>query len=85
MVESGGLKLIAYDRARKVIQSFHKEHEQFGIGWTKGDHYAFLNWLKAIRSRKHGDLAADILEGHLSSALLSHGHDFPPAWAGGFR
>ena len=73
LVESGGLKLIAYDHARKVIQSFHKEHEEFGIGWTKGDHYAFLNWLKAIRSRKHDDLAADILEGHLSSALCHTG------------
>ena len=73
LVESGGLKLIAYDRARKVIKSFHKKHEQFGIGWTKGDHYAFLNWLKAIRSRNRSDLAADILEGHLSSALCHTG------------
>jgi predicted dehydrogenase len=73
VLEEGGQKLIAYDRDRKAIRSFHKEHEQFGIGWTKGDHFAFVNWLQAIRSRKHADLAADILEGHISSALCHAG------------
>jgi hypothetical protein len=29
----------------------------------------FANFLRAVRSRKHTDLAADILEGHQSSAL----------------
>jgi len=29
----------------------------------------FANFLRAVRSRKHADLAADILEGHQSSAL----------------
>lgn len=37
-----------------------------------GDH--FENWIKAIRSRKHTDLNADILEGHLSSALCHTGN-----------
>lgn len=32
-----------------------------------GDHFG--NFIKAVRSRKHEDLTADILEGHLSSAL----------------
>jgi predicted dehydrogenase len=32
-----------------------------------GDH--FENFIKAVRSRKHSDLAADALDGHLSAAL----------------
>ena len=36
------------------------------------DHYA--NFLKAVRSRNHQDLNADILEGHLSSALCHTGN-----------
>jgi predicted dehydrogenase len=41
-----------------------KKIQSFGRG---GDHYA--NFFKAVRSRKSEDLNADILEGHLSSAL----------------
>jgi predicted dehydrogenase len=37
-----------------------------------GDHFG--NFLKAVRSRKQTDLAADILEGHLSSALCHLGN-----------
>jgi len=37
-----------------------------------GDHYA--NFVDAVRSRDHGDLNADILEGHLSSALCHLGN-----------
>ncbi len=37
-----------------------------------GDHHG--NFLKAVRSRKSEDLAADILEGHLSSALCHLGN-----------
>ncbi len=33
-----------------------------------GDHHA--NFIKAIRSREHTDLTADVLEGHLSAALV---------------
>jgi predicted dehydrogenase len=36
------------------------------------DHYG--NFIKAVRSRKHTDLNADILEGHLSSALCHTGN-----------
>ncbi len=46
----------------------------------------FANFLRAVRSRHHTDLAADILEGHQSSALchianISYrlGHSAPPA------
>jgi len=37
-----------------------------------GDHYE--NFINAVRSRKHTDLTADILEGHLSSALCHTGN-----------
>lgn len=37
-----------------------------------GDHYA--NFIKAVKSRKHSDLNADIEEGHLSSALCHLGN-----------
>jgi predicted dehydrogenase len=47
----------AFDSAGKKIKSFN----------GGGDHYG--NFIMAVRSRKHTDLAADIAEGHLSSAL----------------
>jgi predicted dehydrogenase len=47
----------AYDKDGKVIKEFKGAE----------DHYA--NWIKAVRSRKVSDLNADVLEGHLSSAL----------------
>jgi predicted dehydrogenase len=53
---------VAYDKDMKEIKRF------------KGgaDHYA--NFLKAVQSRKSSDLNADILEGHLSSALCHTGN-----------
>lgn len=39
-----------------------------------GDHHHFANFVKAVRSRKSDDLNADILEGHLSSALCHVGN-----------
>ncbi len=52
----------AYDNDGKVIKEF-KGYES---------HYA--NFIKAVRSRKVADLNADILEGHLSSALCHIGN-----------
>jgi predicted dehydrogenase len=53
---------IAYDTAGKEIQR-----------WKQGaDHYA--NFIAAVRSRKPGDLNAEIEEGHLSSALCHTGN-----------
>jgi hypothetical protein len=46
-----------------------KEIQRFEGG---GDH--FVNFLKAVRSRNNSDLSADILEGHLSSALCHLGN-----------
>jgi predicted dehydrogenase len=52
----------AFDKDGKKIAEFKGE----------ADHFA--NFLKAVRSRKHTDLTADILEGHLSSALCHTGN-----------
>jgi hypothetical protein len=54
------------------VMAFDKEGNHLK-SWGGGeDHYA--NFLKACRSRKHTDLNADILEGHLSSALCHTGN-----------
>jgi predicted dehydrogenase len=36
--------------------------------WSGAENH-YQNWINAVRSRRHQDLHADILEGHLSSAL----------------
>lgn len=73
VLEGGGHKLIAYDTDGKQIRSFHRQDPQLGLGWHKGDRCLFRNWLEAIRSRKQSDLAAEILEGHISSTLCHLG------------
>src|SRR5262249_11531720 len=55
---------MAFSRDGELIQSFSGGHEQ--------DH--FNNSIKAVRSRRSEDLTADILEGHLSSALCHLGN-----------
>jgi predicted dehydrogenase len=52
----------AFDKEDKVIKKFD----------GSASHHA--NFIKAVRSRKHTDLNADILEGHLSSALCHTGN-----------
>lgn len=53
---------VAYDRAGKEIRR-----------WKQGaDHYA--NFVAAVRSRKPSDLNAEIIDGHLSSALCHTGN-----------
>ena len=47
----------AYDKDGKAVKTF--------AGY--GDHYG--NFVEAVRSRKHEDLTADVLEGHLSAGL----------------
>ncbi|NLH98429.1 MAG: Gfo/Idh/MocA family oxidoreductase [Chthonomonadales bacterium] len=56
----------AYDSNDQVIKEFT------GQGFRGGDHFA--NFIEAVRSRKVSDLNADILEGHLSSALCHLGN-----------
>lgn len=55
-------KAIAYDKSGKEIK-------QFNINESHHE-----NFIKAVRSRKVKDLNADILEGHLSSALCHTGN-----------
>lgn len=55
--------LTAYDKDGQVIKKFNE----------KGDDH-FSNFIKAVRSRKREDQNADILEGHLSSALCHTGN-----------
>jgi predicted dehydrogenase len=52
-----------------VFDNDGKEITKFSGG---GDHFG--NFIKAVRSRKREDLNADILEGHLSSALCHLGN-----------
>jgi predicted dehydrogenase len=56
---------IAYDRTGKELQRWQG-------GGGDGDHMS--NFIKAVLSRKKEDLYADILEGHLSSALCHTGN-----------
>ncbi len=39
-----------------------------------GEHEHFMNFLTAVRSRKRSDLHADVVEGHISSALCHTGN-----------
>lgn len=52
--------------------AFNKEGQLVTKFEGSGDHYG--NFIKAVRSRKKEDLTADILEGHLSSALCHLGN-----------
>jgi predicted dehydrogenase len=52
----------AYDKSGQVIKAF------------KGSEGHHDNFIKAVRSRNHLDLNADILEGHLSSGLCHTGN-----------
>lgn len=59
---SGGT---AFDKAGNKIRDF---------SGSAGEEGHFANFLKAVRSRKHTDLNADIEEGHISSALCHLGN-----------
>jgi predicted dehydrogenase len=54
----------AYNAAGEVIKKFG----------ARGDRDHFANFIAAVRNRKKEDLNADILEGHLSSALCHTGN-----------
>jgi hypothetical protein len=55
---------VAWDKDGKVVKKFNEKGEK--------DHFA--NFIKAVRSRKREDQTADILQGHLSSALCHLGN-----------
>jgi predicted dehydrogenase len=59
---SGHGATVALDHRGNVIQKFGGGEDHFG------------NFVKAVRSRNRADLNADILEGHLSSALCHLGN-----------
>jgi predicted dehydrogenase len=59
---------IVFDKSGKEIKRFTTPREK----GRDGRHFA--NFVKAVRSRKVEDLNADILEGHLSSALCHLGN-----------
>jgi predicted dehydrogenase len=65
----GGTMVIGSYSAAVIFDNDGKEVKKFNGG---ASHYD--NFLKAVHSRKHTDLNADILEGHLSSALCHTGN-----------
>ena len=60
----GGRVVIPSYQSAIVFDKADKEIKKFNEG---GDHFA--NFIKAVRSRQHTDLNADIRDGHLSAAL----------------
>lgn len=66
--EGGHLLVPSYTAAT----AYDKEGKELKSWKGASDHYA--NFYKAVQSRRHTDLNADILEGHLSSALCHTGN-----------
>ena len=66
--EGGSMLIPAYSGA-KIVDKDGREIKSFE---GASDHFA--NFIEAVRSRKQSDLNADILEGHLSSALCHTGN-----------
>jgi predicted dehydrogenase len=64
----GYVVMASYSSGAAFDKDGNKVHEFSG----DGDHFG--NFVSAVRSRKHEDLNADILEGHLSSALCHLGN-----------
>ncbi|MBG89653.1 MAG: hypothetical protein CMO80_22520 [Verrucomicrobiales bacterium] len=62
LVSNSRSKVAAYDKAGKEVKS-----------WSGSSNH-FENFISAVRSRKPEDLNAEILEGHLSSALCHTGN-----------
>ena len=67
----GYLVMPSYTAAVVFDKDGMKTEKTFAGG---GDSHHFANFVKAVRSRKHEDLNADILDGHLSSALCHVGN-----------
>lgn len=62
-VVTGGGQFKAYDSSGRVIRTFSGKMENHQT-----------NFIKAVRSRRSSELTADILEGHISSALCHTGN-----------
>jgi hypothetical protein len=65
----GGRVVIPNYTAATVLDKEGKEIKSF-----KGTTSHYKNFIEAVHSRKHEDLHADILEGHISSALCHTGN-----------
>jgi hypothetical protein len=66
--EEGSMVITSYHQGK----AFDKDGKEIRAFKGEGSHHG--NFIKAVRSRKHTDLNADILEGHLSSALCHTGN-----------
>jgi hypothetical protein len=66
--ENGYMVIPSYDSAK----AFDKNGREIKAWKQSADHYA--NFVAAVRSRRSSDLNAEILEGHLSSALCHTGN-----------
>lgn len=73
LIAEGGLSLLAVDASGRTVRRFDRPDARKAKGWSKGDYANFSSWQAAIRSRNMSDLAAEILQGHLSSALCHTG------------
>jgi predicted dehydrogenase len=62
-------KGVIYDNDGKQITKFEDNNKNADGSKYDGTDAHFSNFLKAVRSRQHEDLYADIEDGHLSSAL----------------
>jgi predicted dehydrogenase len=65
----GGAMIIGNYSSATIVDQAGKEMKKFS-----GDSSHFENFIGAVRSRRSSDLKADILEGHLSSALCHTGN-----------
>jgi predicted dehydrogenase len=63
---------VVFTGSYSKVSVFDKDGAEIKKFEGGADHYA--NFIKAVQSRKHTDLNADILEGHLSSALCHTGN-----------
>jgi predicted dehydrogenase len=68
--EGGHLLIPSYTS----VEAFDKNGQSIKKWDSKGGEGHYANFIKAVRSRKSSDLNADILEGHLSSALCHTGN-----------
>jgi predicted dehydrogenase len=68
--EGGHLLIPSYTN----VEAFDKNGQSIKKWDSKGGESHYANFIKAVRSRKSSDLNADILEGHLSSALCHTGN-----------
>jgi predicted dehydrogenase len=69
----------AFDKSGKMIRRWGnyaapKDAPDPGAPDNSGQQSHYANFVRAVHSRKHTDLNADILEGHLSSALCHTGN-----------